>query len=75
MEDRFPAILDRLGEPVFVESEPGDVLFFHRDFSQTVKVIIMPKIFLFSNLLHTSGPNTSLDPRWNLVLAYNQVWF
>ena len=26
-----------------------------------------------SNLLHTSGPNTSPDRRWNLVLAYNQV--
>ena len=26
-----------------------------------------------SNVLHSSGPNTSLDRRWNLVLAYNQV--
>lgn len=30
--DRFSAIIDRLGEPVFLESEPGDVLFFHREF-------------------------------------------
>ena len=30
-------------------------------------------ICLFSNVLHSSGPNTSLDKRWNLVLAYNQV--
>ena len=28
---------------------------------------------LSSNVLHSSGPNTSLDRRWNLVLAYNQV--
>ena len=28
---------------------------------------------LSSNVLHSSGPNASLDRRWNLVLAYNQV--
>ena len=31
------------------------------------------KLALSSNVLHSSGPNTSLDRRWNLVLAYNQV--
>jgi len=30
-------------------------------------------LFFHSNVLHSSGPNTSLDRRWNLVLAYNQV--
>jgi len=30
-------------------------------------------LFFHSNVLHSSGPNTSLDKRWNLVLAYNQV--
>jgi len=30
-------------------------------------------MFFHSNLLHTSGPNTSSGHRRNLVLAYNQV--
>lgn len=30
-------------------------------------------LFFHSNLLHSSGPNTSQDYRRNLVLAYNQV--
>jgi len=53
--DRLEAITNILGEPIMIQTMPGDVLFFH------------------SNLLHTSGPNTSKDKRWNLVLAYNQV--
>ena len=28
--DRFSAIRHRLEDPVFVETQPGDVLFFHR---------------------------------------------
>ncbi len=28
-------------------------------------------LFLHSNLLHASGPNTSDRPRWTLILAYN----
>ena len=54
-KERLDAIVKVLGDPVLVETDPGDVLFFH------------------SNLLHTSGPNTSRDKRWNLVLAYNQL--
>ena len=41
---------------------PIDLFFFH-----------YPANYLFSNLLHTSGPNVSKEKRWNLVLAYNQV--
>ena len=41
-EDRFPAILDRLGgSVVFVETEPGDVLFFHRKFSLTMAKCVL----------------------------------
>ena len=54
-QERLDAIVKVLGDPVLVETDPGDVLFFH------------------SNLLHTSGPNTSREKRWNLVLAYNQL--
>ena len=36
---------------------------------------ILCKISISSNVLHSSGPNTSIDRRWNLVLAYNQVQF
>ena len=40
-EDRFPAILNRLGDPVFVQTEPGDVLFFHRKFSLTMAKCVL----------------------------------
>ena len=40
---------------------------------QPQKKYFLKRTDLFSNLLHTSGPNVSSEKRWNLVLAYNQV--
>lgn len=68
--ERMEAVMARLGGPVLAETEPGDVLFFHR-FHELFD--FLKYLFNCSNLLHTSGPNTSTQKRWNLVLAYNQV--